>query len=327
MSSSWLRLLGILLLPSGIVLPVQTQAIQQAVTIPGESNPHIEIATSGQQTFVFDKDVEEVVLHTSVSDEKHRLVKDLGAGDFTVLENGVPQQLKSLAYEDMPVAMGIVIDSSASMLGKSLAVNQAALNLVRTSNPNDEIFVAHFDEQYHLDQDFTPDISKLQTALGRIRFQGQTAIYDAIVAAVKHLYENQSINKKVLVIVTDGEDNYSNHSLAEAIESVQLNGGPVIYTIGIFEQGNKNAERALTDLAAATGGVVYLPHNAKDVNAISHEVSDDVRNQYTITYKPSISWNKAGYRRVKVQVKAHGHKKLIVRTRSGYFADAERASR
>jgi len=323
----WVRLLGTFLLIYGAVLPIRTQVLQEA-TIFIRPNPQATAARSTQPVFVFDKTVEEVVLHTSVLDKKHRLITDLDAKDFTVLENNVPQEIKFFAQEDIPVAMGIVIDSSASMLSKSRAVNQAALNLVRASNPKDETFVAHFNEQYHLDQDFTPDISKLKAALEGIRFQGETAIYDAIVSAAKHLYGNQTLGKRVLIIVTDGEDNASNFSLAEAIEHVQRNGGPSIYTIGILtEERTKSTQRELTKLAEATGGVAYLPDNTREVDAISDEISRDVRNQYTITYKPSISWTEAGYRHIKVKVKAHGHKKLIVRTRTGYFAEGEQASR
>ena len=323
---NWVRVLGIVSLIVAIKPAVRTQAQQEAV-IRVTPNTQAGGGRSSQPAFVFDKNVEEVVLHASVSDEKHRLVTDLGAGDFTVLENGVRQQVKFFANEDVPVAMGIIIDSSASMLSKSRSVSQAALDLVRASNKKDEIFVADFNEHYRLDQDFTADISKLQSALQRIRFEGETAIYDAIVASAEHLYRNQSLDKRVLVIVTDGDDNFSNYSLSEAIEHVQLNGGPMIYTIGILsEERTRSAERALTSLAAATGGIAYLPHHASEVDAISEQISHDVRNQYTITYKPSIPWSEAGYRQIKVQVKTHGHKKLTARTRNGYFAETEQAS-
>lgn len=296
---------------------------QDAVPVPS-APPHPEwVAKSSEQGYVFEKNVEEVVLHASVLDKKRRLVSGLSVKDFAVLENGMPQQIKSFVHEDMPVAIGILIDSSGSMLSKSVGVKRAALTLVEASNPKDEVFIADFNDHYHLDQDFTSDVLKMQDALDRIRFHGQTAIYDTIVIAADHLKENRRLDKRVLVVVTDGDDNASSYSLWDAIERVERNDGPMIYTVGILDEGRtKQAERALVELAEATGGTADLPHNSRDVDAICREISHDIRNQYTMTYKPSVPWSESGYRKITVQARAHGHKKLTVRTRTGYFAEA-----
>ncbi|MGH9650866.1 MAG: VWA domain-containing protein, partial [Terriglobales bacterium] len=179
--------------------------------------------------FKIKKEVQEVVLHATVVDEKQRLVTDLDRTAFTVYEDGQPQQITSFRREDIPVAMGIVIDNSGSMSNKRTAVNQAALNLVRASNRQDQVFLVNFADEYFLDQDFTSDISKLQEALEKIESRGGTALYDALIASADHLKKDAKLDKKVLLVVTDGEDNRSRDPLEQAVGQVAMNGGPTIY--------------------------------------------------------------------------------------------------
>ena len=114
--------------------------------------------------FVFRKEVDEVTLHATVVDDKNRLITSLDRSAFSVFENSQPQQIRSFRREDIPVAMGIVIDNSGSMREKRDQVNKAALNLVRSSNPQDQVFVVNFSDEYYLDQEFTSDIKKLQAS-------------------------------------------------------------------------------------------------------------------------------------------------------------------
>src|ERR1700675_4945634 len=137
--------------------------------------------------FKIKKEVQEVVLHATVVDEKQRLITNLDRSAFTVYEDGQPQQITSFRREDIPVAMGIVIDNSGSMSRSRSAVNQAALNLVRASNPQDQVFIVTFNDEKHLDQAFPSDISKLQEALEKIESRGGTALYDALIATADHL--------------------------------------------------------------------------------------------------------------------------------------------
>jgi Ca-activated chloride channel homolog len=127
--------------------------------------------------------------------------------------------------------------------------------------------------------------------------------------------------------VTDGEDNASRESLEQAIRRLEDENGPTVYTIGILgDEHQKRAHRALQTLADRTGGVAFFPKDLREVDAISREVAQDIRNQYTIGYKPQVAKAEGGYRTVKVEAKAPGHGKLFVRTRSGYYAGQERAS-
>lgn len=275
--------------------------------------------------FVFKKRVEEVTLHATVVDDKQRLVTNLNKNDFTVFEDGQPQRITSFRHDDVPVSLGIIIDNSGSMRDKRPAVTQAAINLVKASNPQDEVFIVNFNEQPFLDQDFTNNVPLMQDALERIASRGGTALYDALVAASDHLMKSAKLDKKALLVVTDGEDNSSRESLEAAVRKLAVDGGPTVYTIGILgdeEHGAaKRAKRALRLISEQTGGVSFFPENLSEVDAISRQVAHDIRNQYTIGYKPTNPQNKGGFRTVKVEARAPGYKHLQVRTRTGYYAN------
>ncbi len=313
-----------------------------AQTAPAPQNPPAPAPPAGQagqqgqqgkapdaqqgDSYTFVTTVRNVVLHATVVDEKQHIVTDLGRDAFTVFENGQPQKIIAFSHQDIPVALGIVIDNSGSMRDKRPKVNQAAVNLVKASNPEDEVFVVNFNDEYYLDQDFTSDITQLKDALDRIESRGGTALYDAVVASADHL-KSARLEKKVLLVVTDGEDNASRESLEQAIRRLQADNGPTVYTIGLLgEEHSRRAKRALTELADQTGGVAFFPKDLSQVDEISQEVAHDIRNQYTLVYKPSVPQSQGGYRTIKVEAHAKGYKKLEVRTRSGYYASQERAS-
>lgn len=277
--------------------------------------------------FVFHKQVEEVVLHATVLDAKQRFVTNLDKGAFTVYEEGHPQTITSFHREDIPVAMGIVVDNSGSMREKRQKVNAAALNLVRASNPNDEVFVVNFNDEYYLDQDFTANINKLKEAMEKIEARGGTALYDAVVASADWM-KRAKLEKKVIFVVTDGEDNASAQTLEPTIRRLQAENGPTVYAIGILgeEDHPKRAHRALQAMAERTGGIAFFPKTLDEVDEISRNVAHDIRNQYTIGYKPTTPKNQGGYRTVRVDAKSRSYGKLVVRTKSGYYAGGEAAS-
>jgi len=244
-----------------------------------------------------------------------------------VLEDGRPQNIVSFRHEDIPVAMGIVIDNSGSMREKRDRVNKAAINLVKASNPHDEMFIVNFNDEYYLDQDFTADLNKMREALEKVDTRGGTALYDAVVASSDHLKKNGKLDKKVLLVVTDGEDNESQESLEQAIRRLQEENGPTVYAIGLLgEEKQRRARKALQFMAEKTGGIAFFPKTLDQVDEISRQVAHDIRNQYTIGYKPTNPKSSGGYRTIKVDARAKGYGKLTVRTKSGYYAGQERAS-
>jgi VWFA-related protein len=271
-------------------------------------------------------DVNLVVLHATVVDERGRFVPDLKEQNFRVLEDRVEQKLALFKREDIPVTLGLVIDNSGSMRDKRDKVNAAALTFVKTSSRDDEVFVVNFNDDYFLDlpTDITSSIDELKEALERIDSRGSTALYDAIIGSVDHIKKG-SRDKKVLLVITDGEDNTSRANLERTILEVQRSDA-VIYTVGILgkEKGAKRARRALQALSQATGGLAFFPEAVGDVEAICTQIAHDIRNQYTLAYYPTNTRKDGTFRNVQVEViPPRGRGKLSVRTRTGYYAQRE----
>jgi Ca-activated chloride channel homolog len=285
------------------------------------STGHVGEVTKGEHGFGMRVKVENVTLPVTVVDDKSHLVTDLNKANFTVYENGEQQEIIDFHREDIPVSIGIVVDNSGSMREKREKVSTAVLNLIKASNPGDEEFIVNFNDEAYLDQDFTNSLASLHEALDRLDSRGGTALYDAVIASCDHLAKAAKREKKVVILITDGEDNSSQESLEQAIRSVQDENGPTIYSIGILgsEGRQRRARRALEELSLQTGGVAFFPKNLDEVESISQAVARDIRNQYSITYKPSNPQANGGYRQVKVVARAPGYKELIARTKSGYF--------
>jgi Ca-activated chloride channel family protein len=276
--------------------------------------------------------VDLVALPVTVIDKKGKFVDDLKEQNFRVYEDGVQQKLDLFKREDIPVSMGLVIDNSGSMRDKRPEVNAAALTLVQTSNPDDEVFVVNFNEDYYLDQqsDFTNNIAILKDALERIDSRGSTALYDAILASLDHLKKGHR-DKKVLLVITDGEDNASRHTLEDTVRAAQRSDA-IIYTVGLLSQEDhgaaKRAKRALKALSEATGGLAFFPKTVNQVHDICLTVAKDIRNQYLLAYYPTNPQSRGGFRRVEVKLVdiPHSLGKLDVRTRTGYYPKTESAA-
>lgn len=280
-----------------------------------------------------------VILHASVLDERGRMVNDLKSEHFRVFEDRVEQKLEYFRREDIPVSMGLVVDNSGSMREKRERVNIAALTFVKTSNPNDEVFVVNFNDEYYLDldKDFTSDINELKEALERIDSRGSTAMYDALVGSLDHVKKGRH-DKKVILLISDGVDNASRLGRGDSERGMELTmlearkSDAVIYTIGLFgddmKKGDKRKMRShLTSLSQATGGLAYFPETLAEVEPICTQIAHDIRNQYTLAYSPTNAARDGSFRTVQVQViPPRGRGKLNVRTRSGYYATREAAT-
>jgi Ca-activated chloride channel homolog len=283
-----------------------------------------EIRKGANGVYTLHEDVDEVLLSCAVVDQKGRPVMDLNRRDFRVWEDGVPQTVTSFLHQDLPVSMGILIDSSGSMLDKRSAVDSAALRLLNESNPRDSAFVVNFNTRAYLDQPFTMDRVALERGIDRFEARGETAIYDAVVASADELSHHAKEPKQVLLIITDGADNASRLTRDEAIRRVESLGGPVVYTIGLlFDTDPREYQQAhddLESLADETGGLAYFPKSLGDVDEIASEVARDIRNQYVVGYHSTKAASLGGFRTVHVEASASGYKQLTVRTRRGYYA-------
>ncbi len=278
-------------------------------------------------------DVNLVVLQATVLDKKGRLVNDLRQDNFRVYEDGVLQRLAVFSHADIPVTMGIVIDDSGSMREKRTAVNTAALTFVKTSNPQDQSFVVNFNDVYYLDTpgDFAANMEDLKSALDKIDSRGGTALYDAVYAALDHLKLGNR-DKRTLLVITDGEDNASRYSFEELVHYAQ-GSNAVIYTIGllggeepgglfkIHGGGTRRAARILDKLAQVTGGQAYFPKSLDEVEPTCAQIAHNIRNQYTLAYYPTNSKKDGTFRTVRVDAfYPNNRSRLVVRTRTGYFA-------
>jgi Ca-activated chloride channel family protein len=319
------------LLICAIAILVSSASAQLPVTAPPPPPAPGQDANAGKQGAGIKVDVNLVVLHTTVLDDRQRFADGLKQENFRVFEDKIEQKLSVFKREDVPVSMGLVIDNSGSMREKRPRVNEAAITLVEASNPRDEAFVVNFNDDFYLDldKDFTSSISDLKEALERIDSRGSTALRDAIIGSLDHLKKGTK-DKKVLLVVTDGEDNASHNSLEKTLREIQKT-DTVIYTIGLLSsEGKKEAKRAkkvLQEIAAASGGVAYFPESVDDVHSICEQVAHDIRNQYILAYYPSNARRDGSFRAVTVEViPPRGRGKLVARTRNGYYAPGSPAA-
>jgi Ca-activated chloride channel homolog len=274
-------------------------------------------------------DVDLVVLHVTVTDQRGEFVENLDRNEFQVFEDKIQQNVSMFSRDDVPVTMGLVIDNSGSMREKRAQVNAAAMTFVQTSNPQDEAFVVNFNDEYYLDTDgdFTSDQRNLQDALSRIDTRGSTALYDAVIGSLSHLKKGHK-DKRVLLLVTDGDDDASRMTFEDTIKSAEESNA-TIYTIGVFSEDDlkndkkmvRHSKKVLTELAESTGGEAYFPANLDEVTPICEQVAHEIRNQYTIGYYPTNSSKDGTFRSVQVRVfPPKGRGKVLIRTRTGYYA-------
>jgi len=306
-----------------------TAVLAGAALVYAQQNPPAgaPAATKDEsQEAIFRADSRLVPLNVTVMDKAGHLVTGLTRGAFTVFENGAVQQIKDFKGEDVPVSLGLIVDNSGSMREKRQAVESAALALVRDSNPQDEAFVVNFNDEAYLDapadgKGLTSDIKILEQGLTKIDSRGGTAMRDAIRMSMDHLKKYAKRDKKVILVVTDGNDNASAETLNAIVHQAQQE-DILVYAIGLLSEEEKKeaqqAKRALDLLTNATGGQVFYPKEVSDVERIAHEVAHDIRNQYTITYTPTNQALDKSFRTIKVLVKAPGNP--VARTRQGYYA-------
>ncbi len=319
----WLGLLGVLI---GLAASLPAQTLQ-----PDTSRTPTSDKKGGEYTI--NVDVNLVVVHATVLDKRGRVVNDLKQDNFRVYEDGVAQKLAVFSHADIPVTMGIVIDDSGSMREKRMSVNAAAVTFVKTSNPQDQVFVVNFNDAYYLDTpgDFAHSIEDLKTALDKINSRGGTALYDAVYASLDHLKLGNR-DKKVLLVITDGEDNASRYTFEELIRYAQKSNA-VIYTVGLLgseEPGGlfkikggspRRAAKILEKLAQDTGGYVHFPKSLEEVEPVCVQIARDIRNQYTLAYYPSNARKDGTFRALRVDAFAPKNRNhLTVRTRPGYYA-------
>ena len=315
-------------LPSRTVLTAAA-ALGLAVALVGTPPARAQSAAGGASDdcapgVTFCVGTERVALHVSVVDRQGRFVTELGKESFVVSEDDSRQELTYFAQEDIPVSIGLVIDNSGSMRQKRREVNAAALEFVKASHPEDEVFIVNFNDEAYLDQDFTSNHDRLQDALQRIDSRSGTALYDAVSMSLDHLIEsgNEAYLKRALLIITDGEDTASRMDLEILVRKLQSS-NVTVYGIGLLSEEErraaKRAERHLKQLTHPTGGPAYFPMASDQVEPLVKRIAADIRNQYTLEYLRPQN-RPPGYRRVRVELKGKARSNSV-RHRPGYYAD------
>jgi VWFA-related protein len=267
-----------------------------------------------------------VELDATVRDSKGQYASGLAQQDFEIYEDGVIQSIRLFRHEDVPVTVGLVVDHSGSMLPKLPHVIAAARMFAQSSSPEDEMFVVNFNEKVTLGlppgQQFTNRPDQLANAISHAPAAGETSLYDAIAVAQQCLLHG-SRSKKVLIVISDGGDNRSRHSLPEVLKLAEQSHA-VLYTVGIFDDEDPDRNpKVLKNLADTTGGEVFFPRELPDVVRDCQQIARDIRHQYVLGYVSSNPAQSGGYRVIRVVAHSPGKGKLVVRTRAGYIPAAD----
>jgi VWFA-related protein len=256
------------------------------------------------------------IVNVTVTDRKHHPVTGLKAEDFAVSDNGEPQQIDSVSA-GVPACIGLVVDASGSMRHKLPGVAVALLDFVRAGHEDDRVFVVNFNDQPYLDVDFTHNVKMIEEALRRADARGGTALYDALIASADHLVKGRDCRKRVLVVVSDGNDNSSRENLEQTIRTLENSQGCLVYAISLAEENPSvqfRDRRALDLLTAATGGRLFNVGDGRDSGKALLQAQEEIRSQYTISYVRSQNASRARASKLKIEIHAQGYKDLIVRT-------------
>jgi Ca-activated chloride channel homolog len=306
--------IGLLLIVAALRLPAAPQ----------------QTAAPNAENYVVRSDVNMIVVHATVQDRQGAFVSGLTKDAFTISEDGTKQQIGVFSSDDVPLAVGLVIDNSGSMGHRWPEVITGALTFIRDSKPDDQFFIVHFSDTARLglppDRPFSADVAELRTALLTGSVSGHTALYDGIALALDH-FEKASLTKKVLLIVSDGGDNRSRNRLNDIVVRADRL-GVLMYTIGLFDENSEDKNPAvLKQLARQTGGLAYLPENVTRVRDICSQIARDIRSQYTIGYNSAKASADSGYHQIKVTAVDAKNRQLRVRSRTGFFGQTTATER
>jgi len=310
-----------------VVTAIAQETTQKPTTTPGPPVTTIKVPppppVEDPNAFRVSSDVELVLLDVSVKDDAGGFVSGLKKEDFKIFENKVEQRVSVFQSQDVPVTVGLIVDNSGSIRRKKPEIVTAALTFVKNSNPSDEVFVVNFNDRVLMglpdDMPFSGNINMLRQALLSNPAQGRTALYDALKTGLEHLDKGR-LDKKTLVLVSDGGDNMSQTTKDEIMRMAEQSHA-TIYAVGLYDPDAKDKDPGfLKDLARITGGEAFLPHSDENIVQVCDKVAKDIRNRYTIGYVPSNREYDGKVRRLRVLASAPAGKKYQVRTRTHYVA-------
>jgi len=303
---------------------------------PRKANlPHVDVMADASgvdpalrtHTKPVKKDVDLVLVPVTVTDPMNRIVAGLEKDNFEVIENGQPQQIRSLSAEDAPISLGVIFDLSGSMVDKIDDSRRAVLEFFRGANPDDEFFLVTFSDRPQLLIDFTSSVDDIERQLANATPKGVTSLLDAIYLGIDRMRAAHN-ERKALLIISDGGDNHSRYTEDEISDMVR-EADVQIYAMGLFNFRGQTPEELhgpelLAAISGATGGQTYFIHSPRELPDVASKISVELRNQYLIGYRPTTATHDGKWRRVKVKVKPPtGLPQLHVYARKGYYAAAE----
>ena len=283
---------------------------------------------------VFNIDTDLVLLDVTVIDQNNTPVMNLKKEDFSVYEDKVKQTVDNVSREEVPVSFGLVIDTSGSMRTKLQTVSDASVSLIKQMRVDDEAFVATFKAEPELVQDFTADRRELEDAISELYTSGGTALLDAIIATADYAQEKGKRRRKALVVISDGLEKNSSVKEKEVMEAIKEDEVQV-YLVGFIDEEMeekslfgkspaKKAKELLSRIADDSGGRAYFPKDISEIPAIAAQIAKDLRTQYVVSYYPTNDKRDGTFRNVQVSVNSQGSRKMIARTRRGYYARNEK---
>jgi Ca-activated chloride channel homolog len=272
-------------------------------------------------------DVDLALVNVTVADPYNRLVTGLEPDNFRIFEDNIEQEIVNFSSEDVPISIGVILDRSGSMANKLGKAKEAALQFLKTANPEDEFFLVGFNERAELLSSFTNNVEDLQSRMLSASARGSTALLDAIYLGLSQMRDARYA-KRALLIISDGGDNHSRFTEKD-IKRLVREADTQLYTIGIFDPlgyRSRTPEELqgpslLNELTELTGGRAFTVENLNDLPDVAAKISSELRNQYVLGYRPSNKARDARWRKIKIKLRApKGLPPLNAYAKTGYYA-------
>jgi Ca-activated chloride channel homolog len=328
--STLILLITLALLYSSWSAAAQSSAATLAQQDVGPSSGNVNKVISDnliKPSQVLHVDVELTLLNVVVTDPYNRLVTGLDPDNFRVFEDKVEQEIINFSSEDVPISIGVIFDCSGSMSNKLGKAREAAVEFLKTANPEDEFFLVSFNERADLTSSFTNSVEDLQSRLLLTAPKGRTALLDAIYLGLSQM-RGAHYGKRALLILSDGGDNHSRYQEND-IKRLVKEADTQLYAIGIYDpledRGRTfeelNGPSLLSEITEMTGGRVFAVENLNELPDIATKISLELRNQYVLGYRSSNKAHDGRWRKVKIKMSApRGLPPLIVHSKTGYYS-------
>ena len=304
-------------------------AVVASITLATPLTGHARQTPQESQAPSFRAGVDIVSLNVTVTDGTARYVTDLQAGDFSVFEDGVKQDVTLFSRTNLPIALAVLLDTSASMENKLPVAQEAAIGFARRLRPQDLAEVIDFDSRVVVLQTFTNNAAELEQAIRKTSAGGSTSMFNAIYIALKDLKKttvtsSDDIHRQAIVVLSDGEDTSSLLPFEEVLDLAKRS-ETAIYAIGLRStetsssgsKGFKEAEFVLRQLSQETGGRAFFLSQVAELSGIYGQIADELSSQYTVGYTSKNAKRDGAWRRVVVRTNRTGAQ---ARTKQGYFA-------